>query len=68
VTTDHDVRAQLASVREQADAVAALARLTDERRREAVLAARAAGMTLTAIAQQLGLSHGRVTQIINNTR
>lgn len=40
----------------------------EENRRAAVLAARASGATLAEIANALGITTGRVSQIIQNTR
>lgn len=56
----------LERARKHSDAVAELGRVAEEHRRDAILAASAAGISQGEIARRLGLTPGRVGQIIRN--
>ena len=54
--------------RRQSDALGVLSRVADDQRREAIHATRDAGMTFAEIGRALGISTGRVSQILSDTR
>ncbi len=58
----------LYGARDEIDGLDRLLGQAGERRRDAILAAREAGMTMRAIAAEVGLTSGRVAQIIDRSR
>ena len=65
---EEQARQILTDVRAESTAAQIITRLVEERRREAVRIAVAAGLSQAEIARQLGITQSRVNQIINNKR